>query len=235
MRITRTISLLLVFILVVSLNVPIFAQQMDISNLDVQIIDRGEYVEIAENGSINRIYDYIVNNTRYLDIKDEFGVLLGTLEIDLISGQISRNGSSLNIKGNLHVKGNDILPQYLEGDGTEENPYKVCTPGATTNVVYHRYTAREIANVAGDASTAVAITTVLAALSGASTKALASISGAIANLAWLVQKSSHESLDRIGITFYTKEVCVLFREFDAGEYVYFYQNDTVCYNGSTFG
>ena len=174
MRITRTISLLLVFILVVSLNVPIFAQQMDISNLDVQIIDRGEYVEIAENGSINRIYDYIVNNTRYLDIKDEFGVLLGTLEIDLISGQISRNGSSLNIKGNLHVKGNDILPQYLEGDGTEENPYKFCTPGATTNVVYHRYTAREIANVAGDASTAV-------------------------------------------------------------EYVYFYQNDTVCYNGSTFG
>lgn len=234
MKKMKNLSLFLVFVICITFNGPAFAQQVNNNNLDVQIIDKVEYVEVIENGVINRIYDYIVENTRYVVMTDEYGSVINTITVDLINGEISRDGLSLNIKSSLELKANNIFPQYLDGDGTEENPYKFCTPGATTDIRSHRYSAREIADVAGNANTAAYIIIGIAALSGIPTAAFVAINSAITFLAFLVTNSTHEFYDKIGITFNSKKVCTLQWDFDAGEYVYFYQNSIVCYNGATF-
>lgn len=234
MKNVKSISLVLAFMIIVSFNVPVFAEQMGVTSLDVQIIDKGEYIEIVEDGSISRIYDNIMDNTRYIEIKNEKGELLNSISVDLRTSEISRNGIPLNIKANLDLYNNDIFPHYLDGDGSEENPYKFCTPGATTDYNYHRYTLREMADVVGDVATATSIMAAIIAISGLPTQSLAALSAAISGLALIAKRSEHKFYDRIGIRFNSKKVCILQTEFDAGEYVYFYQKSTVCYNASTF-
>lgn len=215
----KKIALFLVFAVTLFSNVSVFAQE-EISLPNVETIDRGEYVEVIEDGVINTIHDNIIGSKRIIEVRDEFGSVTNRFEANLDNGQMSVDGVVLDVKASVENFSN-IATLRSYGDGTEDNPYRFCNPGESRGYKSYDITAYELAGHVGEAANYAAVASYIAIKAGVAVAAITfSISGSISLLSWAIQKFGFTK--NVGISFWTREVCSYQREFDAGEYVYFY-------------
>lgn len=225
----KFLSLILALTIVLQF-IPVSVYAQENKDIKIYVNEDENYVDIIESGEFARITEYVENNERVIEVTDTNGNVIKKLKTDIQTNEIFKIENQKEVSTNLFA-----MNTYSKR-GSEENPYVFCSPpGSSSDYRSYSYTLRQINSVVGDVTQVTAIIAGLASLSGVPLILLTKTTGIVGAASWLVSKSDRALFDKYGIKFNSRKVCGLGREFDAGEYVYYYQNSINIYNVRTFG